>query len=676
MHGTSKKLKVVTRSSPLSLLQVKEVFSYLPRQEYDLITLAAFGDKNKHISLMDAGVAEDFFTRELDATLLNEQADIAVHSAKDLPYPLPLGLELYCLTRAKDKSDSLVSRNNLILSQLPAGARIGTSSLKRKTELLKLRSDLTVVSIRGTIEERIAQVDSGFIDALIVATCALQRLGLEARIAEILPFKSHALQGNLAIVGKAKKPALKAIFSAFDIRREYGKVSLVGFGPGNPGLLTFAGDKALQDADVIFHDALIDIDFLKKYRGEKIHVGKRRQQHSYCQDEINELIYQAAISGQNTVRLKGGDPMLFAHGREEIDYLQCRFVEVSVIPGVSSAIALAAYTHIPLTHRGVSSSVSFVTGHEGKNAPIPNTDTLVYYMAGAKIACIVRKLIAAGRNVNTPVALVHAVSLPGQQTFFSTLGELQFSMIKYPTPILIVVGEVVALEHRKNRQKVLVTGTTCEEYKEDAQLVHTPLITVKKASGNLLHNRLKEEIESYDWIIFTSRYGVRFFFEILDELEVDIRTLGALKIASVGKTTTAALKKYRVYPDIESLTESAEGLINYFKENKERNRKILLPRSDKGLKHLPDELKALGNDITDVAVYENKVNTKAQKVELSDFHKIIFSSPSGVEAFRLLYGDFPEGIPLIAKGKTTENKIKEQLDYTKKMIKINAKKYV
>ena len=159
-------------------------------------------------------------------------------------------------------------------------------------------------------------------------------------------------------------------------------------------------------------------------------------------------------------------------------------------------------------------------------------------------------------------------------------------------------------------------------------------------------------------------------------MEVDIRTLGALKIASVGKTTTAALKKYRVYPDIESLTESAEGLINYFKENKERNRKILLPRSDKGLKHLPDELKALGNDITDVAVYENKVNTKAQKVELSDFHKIIFSSPSGVEAFRLLYGDFPEGIPLIAKGKTTENKIKEQLDYTKKMIKINAKKYV
>jgi uroporphyrinogen III methyltransferase/synthase len=662
MGGISEKLKVVARNSPLSLLQVKEVFSYLPQQDYDLITLASFGDKNKHISLMEAGIAGDFFTRELDAALLNDQADIAVHSAKDLPYPLPPGLELYSLTRAKDKTDSLVSRNNLTLKQLPAGASVGTSSLKRKAELLKLRSDLTIVSIRGTIEERIAQVDNGFVDALIVASCALQRLGLEARIAEILPFKAHALQGNLAVTGKTEKPALKAIFSSFDIRREYGKVTLAGFGPGNPDLLTFAADKALQQADVIFHDVLIDIDFLKKYDGEKIHVGKRRQQHSYHQDEINELIYQAAVSGKNVVRLKGGDPMIFAHGREEIDYLQSRFVEVSVIPGISSSIALAACTHIPLTHRGISSSVSFVTGHEGKNAQTPNTDTLVYYMAGEKTADIVQKLIVAGRNVDTPVALVHDVSLPGQKTFFSTLGELRFSIIKYPTPILMVIGDVVAFENKKNRQNVLITGTTSKEYGEEENTVHTPLITVKKASGHSLRELLKKEIESYDWILFTSRYGVRFFFETCDELDFDIRTLGVLKIASVGKTTTAELKKYRVYPDIESLTESAEGLINYFKENKESNRKILLPRSNKGLKHLADELKALGNHITDVAVYENKVNTKARKVELSDFHKIIFSSPSGVDAFRLLYGGLPEGIPLIAKGKTTENKIKESLD--------------
>lgn len=658
----SKKLKIVARNSPLSLLQVKEVFSHIPLQAYDLIPLTSFGDKNKDISLMDATVAKDFFTRELDTALLNGEADIAIHSAKDLPYPLPTGLELFCLTEATDKSDSLVSKDNLTLQQLPTSARVGTSSLNRKNELLKLRPDLTVISIRGTIEERIAQVDNGFIDALIVATCALQRLMLEARIAETLPFKTHALQGNLAVVGRTEKRELKNIFSPFDIRRKYGKVTLVGFGPGNPDLLTIAGDKALLEADIIFHDDLIDIDFLVKYNAEKIYVGKRKHRHSHQQEEINELVYQAAVSCKNVVRLKGGDPMIFAHGREEIDYLQSRFVKVAVIPGISSGIALASYTHIPLTHRGVASSVSFVTGHDGKNTQIPNADTLVYYMAGAKISDIAEKLILAGRNADTPVALVYNVSMPNQKTFYSTLKELQFSLIKYPTPILIIAGDVVAFENGNARQQnVLVTGTTIEKHKGPENVIHTPLITVKKAQNNNLHQLLREGINAYDWIIFTSRYGVRFFFETADEFEFDVRTLGAIKIASVGKTTTAELKKYRVYPNIESLTESAEGLVNYFKENKESYRKILLPRSDKGLKFLSDELKALGNHITDIPMYENTVNTEVQKVDLSGFQKIIFSSPSGVDAFQLLYGELPEGIQLIAKGKTTENKIRQIL---------------
>jgi uroporphyrinogen III methyltransferase/synthase len=659
----SEKIKIAARKSPLSLLQVKEVLSRLPSLTYDLIPLASFGDKNKNISLMDAAVAEDFFTRELDAALLNGEADIAIHSAKDLPYPLPAGLELYCLTEAISKSDSLVSKGNLTLQQLPTGAKVGTSSIARKNELLKLRSDLAIVSIRGTIEERIAQVDSGFIDALIVATCALQRLTLNARIAEELPFKTHALQGNLAVVGRAGEQELKSSFSPFDIRQRYGKVTLVGFGPGNPDLLTIAGDRALLEADIIFYDDLVDVDFLKKYNAEKVYVGKRRRRHSYHQEEINELTYQAAISGKNVARLKWGDSMIFAHGREEVDYQQSRFVKIAVIPGISSGVALASYTHIPLTHRGVASSVSFATGHSGKNAQIPNTDTIVYYMAGEKISDIAKTLILAGRSADTPVALVHNVSLANQKTFYSTLKELQFSAIKYPTPILAIVGNVVALENgNAHQQNVLVTGTVKEEYKGLENVIHTPLITVQKAENNALHQLLREKIGTYDWIIFTSRYGVRFFFEALDELEFDIRTLGAIKIASVGKTTTAELKKYRVYPDIESLTVSAEGLVNYFSENKGSNpKKILLPRSNKGLKFLSDELEALGNHTTDIPMYENTVNTEAKKVDLSCFQKIIFSSPSGVDAFQRLYGALPEGIQLVAKGKTTENKIRQFL---------------
>ena len=156
---------------------------------------------------------------------------------------------------------------------------------------------------------------------------------------------------------------------------------MVGFGPGNPELLTLAGDKALKEADVIFHDDLVDKAYLNKYQAEKVYVGKRKGKHSHHQDEINELIYRAALSGRAVVRLKGGDPMVFAHGREEIDYMQSRFVRISVIPGISSGMALSAYTHIPLTHRGVASSFAFVTGHE-KTVQTPSADTLVYYMGG------------------------------------------------------------------------------------------------------------------------------------------------------------------------------------------------------------------------------------------------------------------------------------------------------
>ena len=160
---------VVSRQSPLALLQVQEVFSMFPEISYELIKLDSFGDKNKQISLLDNPPA-DIFTRELDEAILNGTADIAIHSAKDLPYPLPAGVELIALFDAFDQSDSLVSRKNLTLCNLPTGARIGTSSPTRKKELLALRPDVQVISIRGTIEERIAQIDSGYIDALIIVT--------------------------------------------------------------------------------------------------------------------------------------------------------------------------------------------------------------------------------------------------------------------------------------------------------------------------------------------------------------------------------------------------------------------------------------------------------------------------------------------------------------------------
>ena len=575
-------IKVVSRRSPLALIQVKELFELFPSLSYEVREMDSFGDRHKEISLM-SGIAEDFFTRELDDDIRSGNADVAVHSAKDLPYPLPAGQELYCLTEAADKTDSLVSRDNLPLEKLPAGSRIGTSSKMRREELLRLRQDIEVVSIRGTIEERVAQVDNGTIDALIVATCALQRLGMSDRIAQRLPFATHPLQGHLAVTGRTGREDLKALFSERDIRRRFGRVTLVGFGPGDPSLLTLAADRALQEADIIFHDDLIDRDYLSRYDGEKVYVGKRNGKHSHAQDEINELIYQAAYQGKRVVRLKGGDPMVFAHGREEIDYLRRRFIQVDVIPGISTGLAMAALTQIPLTHRGVASSVAFVSGH-GKEIETPEADTLLYYMGGSNLDVIAQALLDKGRSADIPAALVSDVSLPGQKTIYTTLGELRHAVYKSSAPVILVVGEVVALQRACALQHVWCTGTMASAPLPGEEVTHNPLIKLEEAEFTL------PEDESFDYVVFTSRHGVRYFFETQSK---DILT--GSKIISVGPVTTEALRAEGVEPIFESPTESAEGILEYFRTGADKGSKVLLPRSDHKLRRLSDGLTEMGH---------------------------------------------------------------------------------
>jgi uroporphyrin-III C-methyltransferase len=229
-----------------------------------------------------------------------------------------------------------------------------------------------------------------------------------------------------------------------------GKVTLVGFGPGDPDLLTIGGERALSQADIIFHDDLIDRAFLDQYRAEKVYVGKRKHKHSYEQEAINELLLKAALEGKSVVRLKGGDSMVFAHGGEEIDFLKKYNIPVSSIPGVSTGIAVASLSQIPLTYRGISSSVAFITGHSTE-AHLPNTDTLVCFMAGSTIHRIAARAIAEGRDPNTPVALVHNVSLPNQVEYFSTLEKLSVSETIYPTPLIIIIGKVVGLKYPKSK---------------------------------------------------------------------------------------------------------------------------------------------------------------------------------------------------------------------------------
>ena len=244
----------------------------------------------------------------------------------------------------------------------------------------------------------------------------------------------------------------------------YGKVWLVGFGPGDPKLLTIKGYKLLKKADIIFHDDLINCEFLLKFRAEKVYVGKRKGNHSIAQAEINELLYKAAISGKMVVRLKGGDPMIFAHGGEEIEYLRLRHIEVGVIPGITAALPAAAFTQIPLTYRGTASSVSFITGHANKEIHVPYTGTLVYYMGASNFRTIAEEVVKKGWSPQTPVLLVYNVSGSDQEEYYTRLINVISLPLKFKTPLIIVIGEVVGLKlkYAENNKELIYGDVHCQ----------------------------------------------------------------------------------------------------------------------------------------------------------------------------------------------------------------------
>ena len=625
----NKKIKVIARGSRLSRLQVEEVFKNFPELAYEIKYLESYGDKNQQISLLNGEAPADIFTRELDDAIRQEDADIAIHSAKDLPYPLPEDIEVIALFPAFDTTDSLVSRDHKKLAELPAGSIIGTSSPLRKKGLNELRPDLTIKGIRGCIEERVQQVKDGKYDAAIVATCALKRLGMEDEIAEVLPFPTHPLQGFLAVTGKKVKSEERRVknqnaesssaseqekSSLFTLRsslknllNSQGSVSLVGFGPGDPDLLTIKAAKAIDAADIIFYDDLIDDSYLADKKAEKIYVGKRAGYHHKEQADINRLLLNAAREGKNVVRLKGGDPMIFAHGSEEIEYLESNLIKVNVIPGITTASALAASQKISLTHRDFSSSVALVSGHTPQPVT-PDAETLVYYMGAKQLQTIATQLIdKEGWAFNTPVLLTYNVSRPDEQTFETTLWNLRKGeMQNLPTPLIALIGNVAGLKHHQasDIKPTLYTGTLPAIEKRKADYTYTPLIEISyhpTAFTDLYDDDDDQEDFNHmkglnlgkkycciydgkdrewetDWdnfeneigyILFTSQYAVA---PTLTYLKSGIIQCSEYIYISIGDTTTEALHQAGIKDVVQVDKDNRFGIIEYFKKEKEKYR--------------------------------------------------------------------------------------------------------
>lgn len=708
----NKKIRVIARGSRLSRLQVEEVFKNFPELAYEIKYLESYGDKNQQISLLNGEAPADIFTRELDDAIRQGDADIAIHSAKDLPYPLPEDIEVIALFPAFDTTDSLVSRDHKKLAELPAGSIIGTSSPLRKKGLNELRPDLTIKGIRGCIEERVQQVKDGKYDAAIVASCALKRLGMEDEIAEVLPFPTHPLQGFLAITAK-KGSDLKQAFVSKSILDKQGSVSLVGFGPGDPDLLTIKAAKAIDAADIIFYDDLIDDSYLADKKAEKIYVGKRAGYHHKEQADINRLLLEAAREGKNVVRLKGGDPMIFAHGSEEIEYLESNLIKVNVIPGITTASALAASQKISLTHRDFSSSVALVSGHTPQPVT-PDTETLVYYMGAKQLQAIATQLIdKEGWAFNTPVLLTYNVSRPDEQTFETTLWNLRNGeMQNLPTPLIALIGNVAGLKHHQasDIKPTLYTGTLPAIEKRKADYTYTPLIEIsyhpsyftkilednycKQYDGKCFTKYCEWDGSQALYYIFTSQYGVE---ATLEDYDLIFKEKEKHVFISIGDTTTEALHKAGVKNVIQVEQDNRYGVIEWFKKEKERldaarpqyehsfelfekmdldnydheladfvyryeNRLVFYPHSSLSPEDIPLALQELGFDVLSAIVYNNELPKNPRRVNLNHFKRIVFTSPSTIDNFIKLYGKLPENTEFITRGPITQAHLEEVLN--------------
>ena len=405
-----------------------------------------------------------------------------------------------------------------------------------------------------------------------------------------------------------------------------GKVYIVGAGPGDVGLLTVKGLKYLQKAEVVVYDFHLNAQILNyiDHNAEFIYAGKRGGQHTMTQDQINSTLVEKAIEGKIICRLKGGDPFVFGRGGEEAEVLSNEGIEFEVVPGISSAIAAPAYAGIPLTHREYSSSLAIVPGYEDVTKKESSIDwsrlatgvgTIVFLMAVKNIDQVCKNLIENGRKSDTPVAVIRWGTRADQTTIVGDLSTIP-DLVKeneIKPPAVMVVGEVVRLRERLQwhekkplfGKRILVTREHTEGFARLEELgaeileFHTIRI-VPPTDWNTLDSSI-DKIDSYDWLIFTSSNGVKFFFQRFFEQGRDIREMKGIKICAVGSKTASAINKYGIKVDMIPEKFNAEGLIKSFMELYGeiglKGVRFLLPRAEVAREIFPDKVRELGGKI-------------------------------------------------------------------------------
>lgn len=441
-----------------------------------------------------------------------------------------------------------------------------------------------------------------------------------------------------------------------------GFVTLVGAGPGDPGLLTLAGQDAIMAADVVLYDRLVGgaILSLIPRAAVKIAVGKSKGRHSVPQAEINRLLIEHAGAGRNVVRLKGGDPYLFGRGAEEVETLREHGIPFLVVPGVTSAVAVPAYAGIPVTHRDHASSLHIVTGHgqDGQPARIDHDalvkagGTLVFLMGFSALDEICAKLIAAGMPASTPAAVISYGTTPRQRRLVADVGTLaaKTEAAHLTPPAVTVIGHVCALTDRFDwtgylplwGKSFLAVSTMTTGGRLAAGIRRlgggVDELACVRTEPLKLSAYFWESVADYDWIALTSPYGATQFFEDLLGHGIDIRRLGRTRFAAVGRRTAGIMAARGVIADYVPEEYNGESLGLGLAKCVRPGEKLLLFRAKDGSDELPDALGDANVPFDDIAAYRTLATDfdtggVGEALRNGAYDAVCFTSASAVKTF-------------------------------------------
>ena len=457
----------------------------------------------------------------------------------------------------------------------------------------------------------------------------------------------------------------------------FGKVFLVGAGPGAVDLLTLRAVKCLQMADVVLYDYLANPQALEfaSPSATVICLGSHRKygaasEKIWHQPEINARLIAEAQAGKTVVRLKGGDPAIFARTAEEIDALSAAGIEFEVVPGVTAALAAGSYAGIPPTHRDLSSAVALVTGHEQNGKAASALDwaalakfpgTLVVYMGVTTAKSWSTALMEAGKPSDTPAAIVRHCSRPDQETIRCTLGAVAEHLTgenKLRPPVIVIIGKVAELEPTWNWfQKRPLFGTTVmvtrpaqqiatlrDQLAElGAEVLAQPAIAISDPPDWSPTDEAIHRLDTFDWIVFSSANGVEYFFKRLLSGNRDLRSLGATKIATVGSKTAEAVENLHLRADCIPNEFRAEALAEALKGNA-GGKRFLLIRASRGREVLAEELAAASAHVEQIIVYQSSDVEQADeeirtRLSTGEIDWITVTSSAIARSLAKLFGD-------------------------------------